>query len=285
MQSPHSKVPDFLTMVNNLIRQTQAAMKDAPPGSLNIKRNKGYVQYYRRIPGTSERYIYIPRSEMELVRILAQKDYDRKALKILKKGALEASRLHAIVQADPSDSFADSSLFSDLYQSLDALYDSLSVERQNLITPAVPTTRQYVKAWLEKPYERMGFRADDNTRYFSKGHGRLRSKSELYIANQLYYGRYPSKYECPLLLGNVLLHPDFTILDTHTRTEKYLEHCGMLGDPDYTDALIRKINTYESNDIFRGETLFLTYETSNLPFDTRSFERLLAHYFRKPLVW
>lgn len=277
--------PDFLTMVNKLIQQTQTALESAPPGSLIIKRNKGYVQYYRRMPGAAGNAIYLPRSEIILIRALAQKDYDKKVLKILRRCAAEASRLYALVRADPPDRSVEPALFSNLYQSLDTLYDSLSAERQELITPVVPTTKQYVKAWLEEPYERMGFRADDNTRYFSKGHGRLRSKSELYIADQLYYGRYPAKYECPLILGSVRLHPDFTILDTHTRTDKYLEHGGMLGDSDYIDAMIRKIETYESHGIFRGESLFLTGESAGMPFDTRSFDRLLTHYFRTPLKW
>ena len=56
--------------------------------------------------------------------------------------------------------------------------------------------------------------------------------------------------------------PDFTILDVKGRTEKYLEHFGMMGDIDYVNNMVLKISSYEQNNIFLGDRLICTFESA-----------------------
>lgn len=74
------------------------------------------------------------------------------------------------------------------------------------------------------------------------------------------------------------MYPDFSFLSRRLRTEVYLEHEGRMDDPIYAQAAIKKINTYESNGIFVGERLILTFETSTTPLSTKVIERKLERY-------
>jgi hypothetical protein len=82
----------------------------------------------------------------------------------------------------------------------------------------------YVKQWQEEPFK--GKEIADNVPFYeTKRKERVRSKSELNIANALDAHNIVYKYECPLTLNNgFMLYPDFTILDMKNRIEIYWEH-------------------------------------------------------------
>ena len=64
------------------------------------------------------------------------------------------------------------------------------------------------------------------------------------------------------LKGYGVVYPDFTFLSKKTGKEIYWEHDGMMDDTIYVQNAIKKIEAYEKNDIFPGERLILTFETS-----------------------
>ena len=99
---------------------------------------------------------------------------------------------------------------------------------------------------------------------------RVRSKSELIIANLLSKEGIPYKYECPLRLkGFGTVHPDFTALRRNARREIYWEHLGMMDDPEYTARAVRKISAYILNGFYPGEDLIITAETNASPINIR----------------
>ena len=78
---------------------------------------------------------------------------------------------------------------------------------------------------------------------------------------------------------NIEIYPDFTILDVRNRREIYLEHFGLMDDPDYVDNVMYKLNTYERNGIFLGVNLFITHETSKAPLNSRTLDKYLKALF------
>lgn len=132
-------------------------------------------------------------------------------------------------------------------------YSGIIEGRKNLVQPFEMSDEDFVKQWLEVPYKAKDFMENDETEYYTDKGERVRSKSEIIIANILKTLNIPYKYECPLKLGNIIVYPDFTILDVKERREKYLEHFGMMGDVDYVNTMVLKISTYEQNNIFRGQ--------------------------------
>lgn len=86
----------------------------------------------------------------------------------------------------------------------------------------------------------------------------MRSKSEVIIANQLKENDINYTYEETLTIGNINLHPDFTLI-TNNKTY-YWEHLGMLSNEKYRADWERKKQTYASAGITEENSLIITTE-------------------------
>ena len=161
----------------------------------------------------------------------------------------------------------------------EAYYETLSEPRRKLIVPIRLTDEQFVENWMSEPYERKGFAEDDESEFYTNKNERVRSKSEIIIANELARLNVPYKYECPLYLeGLGVIHPDFTMLNVKQRKILYWEHLGKMDDVDYSRNNIRRINLYQKNGVRIGERLILSMETSITPLDVRLVDSLIAHF-------
>ena len=112
----------------------------------------------------------------------------------------------------------------------------------------------------------------------------MRSKSELIIADMLNKAGVPYKYEYPLRLNGMgKIYPDFTVLNIKKREEIFWEHFGMMDDPTYVEAAIKKILTYEQNGIFPGENLICIYETRKNPINQKVVNSLIENIYICPV--
>ena len=108
----------------------------------------------------------------------------------------------------------------------------------------------YVENWKKEIYEPFGFN-ESVTEFFSNDGIRVRSKSELIIANMLEQNGIPYRYEYPLMLkGMGTVRPDFTCLNIRTRKEYIWEHLGMMDNIAYANKNIVKIEAYEQSGYF-----------------------------------
>ena len=60
--------------------------------------------------------------------------------------------------------------------------------------------------------------------------------------------------------------------------EVYWEHEGMLDHPEYARSAVKKIELYEMNGIYPGDTLILTFETSVSVIRTDLMKNLTKKY-------
>lgn len=157
-------------------------------------------------------------------------------------------------------------------------YETLSIGRQKLIVPIRLTDDQLVESWMSQPY--VGGRFEEGeAEFYTDKNERVRSKSEILIANALNKHNVPYKYECPIVLkGLGKIYTDFTALNVKRRKIFYWEHLGMLDDADYSRKNVFRINTYEKNGIYHGENLITTWETSTLPLDVKLVDQIIRHY-------
>lgn len=99
------------------------------------------------------------------------------------------------------------------------------------------------------------------------------------MADYFYRNGIEYKYECPLYLDGVgTIYPDFTFFSPTTGKEIYWEHNGKVDDPTYAKNMVKKIQAYENNGIFLGESLLLTYETEQTILNTSKIEQLVKRY-------
>lgn len=104
---------------------------------------------------------------------------------------------------------------------------------------------------------------DLNKIYSTEKGDKVRSKSEVIIANTLFNKQISYEYEKQLITpDNQKMSPDFTI-DLNGKTY-YLEHVGMLNNEQYSKRWLEKRKLYEE---FYKENLLITYESPNLSND------------------
>lgn len=194
---------------------------------------------------------------------LAQKGYEEKLLKILDQ---EIGAIDSYFEKSPA-------------LGPEGLYDSLSEKRKALVLPAIETDAMIRKRFEDLVYEKKGFDKDAPEFYTEKGE-RVRSKSEVIIANRLLKEDIPYHYEYPVLLkGFGLVHPDFMILNVRRRKVFYWEHRGMMDKEGYANDAISKTRAYQLNGIFLGDKLIITEETENLPMNIREINSVIQYYF------
>lgn len=255
--------------LEEIILKVERYLKNAPEGSLRIAKNKNTIQYYWMHSRAPKHGQYIRKSQKELIVQLAQKDYAQKVLRLAK---MKEWKLEEYCQ------------LSEL-EEIEKLHESLSMQRQELITPFWQSDEKYVKMWENQClYKKQcnslsGYILNEENGILTERKELVRSKSEKILADKLYAMGVPYVYEMPLYLDEkMVVYPDFTVLNKRERKEYYWEHLGMLDVPEYADKNVKKIENYNRNQIYQGRTLLTTYETSKRSLNVKVIEDIIKEF-------
>lgn len=264
MEMIRKMMQDRLGQLRHIIHQAERDLQAAPAGTLRICTSGHFTRCYHCHEGTDKNGQYIRASETELIRALAQKDYDTRIL----RAAREEVEMIERNLAKQGALVAPEEIFS-----------RLSEGRQQLVHPVWLPYEEYAEKWQNQTYERKPI-GDDVPEYYTNRGERVRSKSEILLANQMDGMDLKYHYEKPLqLINGIVIHPDFTVLQKSTRKTVYLEHFGMMDDPGYVSAGIQRLDLYADSGIVLGENLFITYETKKSPINMRRIETLFKNWF------
>ncbi len=248
--------------LESIIEKKEAEILNAPKGHLRVLDRKTYAEYYWRTEAGDTNGKFLPKKKWSIARGLAQKDYDARLVAIAKR------ELKLITK------YVD---FMDL-NDMSKLYDDLGDKRKALVKPFRLPDEDYIKTWMECSYDGMGFEKDA-AEYYSNSGIRVRSKSEIIIANMLEKYDVPFRYEYPLKLNSKwTVRPDFTCLNVRTRKEYIWEHFGMMDDEDYANKNIAKISTYEECGYSAGKNLIMTFESLQHPLNTNIVKKMIGTY-------
>lgn len=140
------------------------------------------------------------------------------------------------------------------------ILDSLPEKFRNLPEEMFFPRTRAAKAWQNMPYEKNDFPKEEKAHITSKGL-RVRSKSELIIAEMLDEFGIPYRYEMLLHFENMTFCPDFTI--NINGKIYYWEHCGLMSDPNYRKHNLWKISQYEKMEIVPWDNLIITYDNED----------------------
>lgn len=264
-----------LAELQNLLFTKKKSYEKAPQGRIRISQNSGHPEYYLVTERGSLRGKYLPHSQKTLARQLAQKDYDARLIKLLQK---EISALQNYMKQTCNG------------RAIPELYDSLCPARRSLITPAILTNEQYAARWLDVSWTGRPFASDAPYICTARGE-RVRSKSEVIIADTLFRHNIPYRYEFPITLkrsnsadirrdfgSSITLYPDFLCLNTRTRTEFYWEHFGLMDSTEYSNNAAGKLRLYTENGILAGRNLIITMETQTEPPSIKALEKLIEEF-------
>ena len=248
--------------LHKIIEEKRRALEDAPKGRLRCKKNHERQEYYwvTDRENTIGRYLLV--DQQDLVKTLAQKAYDLKALGFAEEEYKRLCALEKYREAHP----------------LESAYEQYSPARKALVRPIVLSDEEYITRWKSRQHTVLGFE-EGAPEFYTKAGLRVRSKSEIIIAERLDDLVLPYIFEFPVYLPDRgWVFPDFTILNVRLRKAYLWEHLGRMDDPGYLVSNISKLKSYEKEGYYMGDNLIVTFETKDSPIDTRQVDRLIKHF-------
>lgn len=247
-----------------VLKEREKALEIAPEGKLRINKIGNSLQYHHRMDHSDTEGVYLKRSQDSLAAALAQKNYDRNLVSELRAEIRALTRV--IDQYRP--------------ERINEIFFSLHNNYKELVNPVILPDDDYVKRWMSVEYETRNFEVNAPEYYTSKGE-RVRSKSELIIADALSRFKIPYRYEYPIRISGIgIVHPDFTCLNVQKRKEYIWEHFGMMSDSNYLGNALNKIEKYTQDGYCPCDNILMSFETISSPLSSRVIE----HYIRKFLL-
>ena len=260
------RIKDYLIereeFLNKIIGETGKSISEAPEGTIRIHFINGKSRYYFRKKPNERNGHYLKQTDSDLAVRLAQKSYD---LRVMRAAEEEIKSIRTYLKLLPK-------------ASVEEVYDSLNPARKMIVIPAAETDEMFRDRWSSQKYIGKPI-TEENTGLVSDHGERVRSKSELIIANMLAKMNIPYRYECPVVLKGIgTVYPDFTVLNVRLRKEILWEHFGMMDNPEYAGKSVKKYNAYTLNGYIPGERLIMTFETGDMPLNVRQLKTIIENY-------
>ena len=248
--------------LKQIVIKMENAIKNSPDTTVHIANSRKNPQFYFNNNG---KRTYANQKDQMLVTQLCQKDYNQRILAKAKQELKELERLYKNYDN----------------KTYESVYEKLHPVRQQLINPIWLPDEEFVKQWEAVAYTPKGFSPESPEFYTDKGE-RVRSKSEILIANALKKHHVPYRFEYPYQFEpyGPIFHPDFTVLNVRTRKEYIWEHLGKMDDEGYQDYTMNRIISFEKNGILPGDRLILTHETLKNPLSSKIIEKTIQYYLK-----
>ena len=252
----------------HLAKQIAKLQKDLellPNQKLFITKNGKYNKWYIANGHTP---VYIKKNQRELAEKLAQREITEMNLK---NACQELASMDRYIKEHEQRSLEQQKWFtnnSELQKLLETSKD---------FTPD-SSTDEYLQKWMQESYE-------SNPRYPEKlihktmDGKRVRSKSEVIIANALHHHGIPYRYECAFRSEDMTIYPDFTICHPQNKQIFYWEHFGMMDLSAYANRAFEKLKMYASCQVIPTINLLTTYETAYHQLDCEQVENIIKETF------
>ena len=235
-------------------------LKAVPDGSLSAVSIKNDKYYYQRVymNGSRKSIILDPLEDMhrEVIKELMEKKTIVHGLPILRNNIKAMEKcVSKLKPYDPLDFKYGELLGKDYYLDDDVC----------------------VREWEKKP-DRQNPYHRERLIHETKCGIKVRSKSEMLIADTLFDHGLEYKNETKLRLEGRNYYPDFEILHPKTRRIIWWEHLGKLADPGYVFENLDRIVVFGRNGIVVGDNLILTWETQEMPLTHAMVDQRLREF-------
>ena len=237
---------------------------------LSFSERKG-KKYYTElwIEDGERKHRYLGTEDNEDVRLIQEKHFLNKALTELDRHMKKLKKLETVGRFDCKR----------INEELPKAY-RMSEEHLKEVEGPGEEERWYADAIAEKAVKdrKYGIRYEGDRRHTAKDGTRMRSKSEVSIANEFIERGKPYIYEMPVSVNHYLIHPDFSFYSNRFGRLIYWEHAGMLGDAKYMQDYSERVDLYIRGGFIPGIDVIFTFDTIRGDLDTRLIKRLLDEY-------
>lgn len=245
---------DYKDQLEKLIQKLSSSKKS----SLSVSKRDGGTYYAIKYEGSSKQYV--GKKDVSALKMILQNHYNYKLL----------------VRATNELNILKRFLHRINIQNIEVLYSELTEDMKRYIKPYAVSNEDYSKAWQAKAFKTHPEAPDDI--FITSRNEKVRSKSEVIIADTLNTMGVPYKYERELVLGDgKIFYPDFTILNVRTREEIIYEHFGKMDDEAYSSRTLAKLNTYAKNGFTLGKNLIATFENSTCALNRTTLIRTIEN--------
>ena len=263
MKNYKSNLEEQLKEIDSLIRKTEHSLKTSenlPAQRVETIKSSGHDQFVW-VDRTTGKRRYVRAAETDILQKIIQRDYEAKVNKKLKHMRNQLEKL--LKKYDISE--------------IEEPYEKMAASKKRLVTPVIEPEEVFMRKWKSVSYTPMPI--ENETAFYSGSGVRVRSKSELLIADTLEQKGIPYRYEYPLYMLNTgYVRPDFLCLNLRNREEFIWEHFGMMDNTGYVNKAVDKIQKYAQNGHVAGKNMIMTYETSQYPISSIIINKMIEEY-------
>ena len=239
----------MLADLQNQLQKANNELAGSPTGSLvRVKRGKGYM-IFRVYSEQGKRVRKVITQNEEMINALARKVYLKAEADILQRD-IEAASAFLQIFEEP--------VFDNIIRHIPERFLQYKL------------TEDDTDSWATQPYRQSTYMPERKVHTTSRGL-RVRSKSELLIAEKLYEHGIPFRYEQILTIDGIDYAPDFTLMRADG-TLVYWEHCGLTSSRGYMRRHWQKMQVYAEAGITPWNNLIVTYDDENGLLDLRTVE-------------
>ncbi|MCF0229787.1 MAG: hypothetical protein HUJ76_08880, partial [Parasporobacterium sp.] len=282
----------LINMKNDFVKlrdKYMAELNAMPAGALWVDGTGNRKQYYMGAYINGKRNRKCINKDQRTINLLARKKFLEMALKEIDGNIMVLDRaVREFHDCDPKDIIAG---MTAAYKTLstDCFFDSVatsigtsnanatgeggpgegkykieySPEEEFFMTEDELARARYERhaAWANEDYERSSYMPEGLIEITSRGE-RVRTKSEMLIAETLYKYNIPFRYEDATDYAWLGMIPDFTFRERGMK-KFYLEYCGMMDDEEYVRKFLNKRRKYEELGICDWKNIIYIHETGN----------------------
>ena len=250
--------------LGNLISKLEA-QRFSETGTLNCTGKGDKTRFYLH-EGKSR--TYLGDAKHDLVVNLAQKQYHDKMLCAANAEKTQIERCLNALKSGRGIS------------DIDEVYSSLHKAVSELVVPYEETDDGYAEQWYKKYSFFASQKIKLNSAHITAKGETVKSKSEIIIADRLYYAGIPYVYELSMSFtdGMRMRYPDFFILNKRTHKEYIWEHQGKMDDKTYCLDAQLKLEEFAENGYILGKNLIFTYEGSSRALSTKYVDMLIKEF-------
>lgn len=246
--------------IESYVKMLEQETKLLPKEKIYSSSSHGSSQYH--IVNTKKQKLYLSKKHISKIADCVQREYNEKILAELGKELCALEYLEKNCKS----------------RILEQIYLDMPEAKRIFVEPVISIDIEYVKAWQAVEYEHMGF-AEDSPEYYTDKGERVRSKSEVIIANKLFSNGVPYRYEFPIYKdGRIVANADFLCLNVNTRKEYIWEHFGMMDNVEYANSAVKKIANFQKMGYYLGKNMIATFESNLCPQNTYLMEDMIKKY-------
>jgi len=253
---------EILKFYEELSVRYKTELAACPDGSLLYQKKGEHLQFLHSVEVDGKRVRFGINSDQRLIKALARKEFARVSSAIFENNA-KAIR-NAISKQIPFDPNQILKSMTKAYALLpeEYFFNSNEIIIASRLSDDLIEKIKTHEEWWKKPYKEYWGYPEHKTKLTSRGQ-KVRSISELLIAEKLYEYSIPFHYEEELEINGRLFAPDFTF-EGYDYEKFYLDYFGMMNNVKYAKKNFLKLDDYYDAGLIPGENLIVVFDSNGV---------------------